>query len=287
MTSTDKMNKIVQRSRFENRLKRNRNDEYYTTYDSVIMMMSPDYVNTEFLRGRAVYCNCDDYRWSSFYKWFKDHYDELGLAGLYASNYDIGDGAFLCEYDGADEKISEGIGDGSYENYVDLVRIVRPVIITNPPFSLYKNFARFLMDHELDFYLIGKALSIANNFTDIIDDVYAYKCNLYFRTAYEWWDCDVVCLDGITTFSNCMVVDNRSTVKINKSLSQSEHRWNDDGVLMVDKCSEIPNDYNEPILVPVSFMLCRPCVRKMFRIITDVKFSVPKGTFKRIMIQRR
>ena len=71
-------NKHILESRFR------ANDEFYTPYRFVARELS---YYTEQLRGKSVYCNCDDYRYSQFVQYFVDMFKELGLKKLTATCY--------------------------------------------------------------------------------------------------------------------------------------------------------------------------------------------------------
>ena len=84
-----------------NQAKKNKNDEFYTQLIDIEKELQ---YYTEHLRNKTVYCNCDDYRFSNFVKYFKDNFHKLKLARLIASNKDIGTGAYQYDYNGTEEK---------------------------------------------------------------------------------------------------------------------------------------------------------------------------------------
>lgn len=128
-----------------NNAKKNKNDEFYTQYVDIEKEVQHYF---EQLKGKRVYCPCDDYRQSNFVKYFKDNYEKIGLAGLVATNYDIGDGAWKYVYDGENETISQLEGDGDFRS--EECRKIKDdeadVIITNPPFSLFREFVKWMYE---------------------------------------------------------------------------------------------------------------------------------------------
>lgn len=122
--------------------KREKNDEFYTLYEDIEKEMA----HYDF-KGLRVYCPCDDYRWSNFVKYFKDNFESLGLAGLTATNYDIGDGAWKYVYDGKTETVTrlEGNGDFASPECTKIKDEECDIVCTNPPFSLFRAFVKWLM----------------------------------------------------------------------------------------------------------------------------------------------
>lgn len=132
--------------------KKNKKDEFYTLYSTIEDEMK---YYTQHFKGKIVYCNCDDYRWSNFVKYFKDNFQQLGLSGLYATNYDIGDGAYKYYYDGFNEVIEPLEGNGSYDSEECLEVLKKAnLVVTNPPFSVWRDYVSTVIDH-CDFIILG------------------------------------------------------------------------------------------------------------------------------------
>lgn len=129
------------------RAQREKNDEFYTRLDDI----ESEVVHyKDQLRGRIIYCPCDDYRWSNFKKYFYEHFKDLGIKMLICTNYDIGDGAFKYVYDGVTETVTELKGNGDFRSpeCTEIKDMPDIVVVTNPPFSLAKDFFRWLKEDE-------------------------------------------------------------------------------------------------------------------------------------------
>lgn len=127
--------------------KKAKNDEFYTRYEDI----EKEVVHyKDQLKGRIVYCPCDDYRWSNFTKYFKDHFQEYKLKRLICTNYNIGDGAYRYDYDGETETVKklQGNGDFRSEECTKIKDMEGVVVITNPPFSLFREFIDWLREDE-------------------------------------------------------------------------------------------------------------------------------------------
>jgi hypothetical protein len=113
-----------------------KNDEFYTQYEDIRKEIM---TKAEHFENQIVYCNCDDYRWNNYVKFFKDAFSLLKLKKLIATNYDIGDGAYYYEYDGANETIKKLEGNGDFRS-AECKEILKScdIVVSNPPFSLFR-----------------------------------------------------------------------------------------------------------------------------------------------------
>lgn len=122
-------------------------DEFYTRVEDIEKEME---FHKDQLRGRIIYCPCDDYRWSNFKKYFYDHFKDLGIKKLICTNYDLGDGAYRYEYDGEKETVTELEGNGDFrsEECTAIKDMPDIVVVTNPPFSLVRYFVDWLNEKK-------------------------------------------------------------------------------------------------------------------------------------------
>lgn len=119
-----------------------KNDEFYTRYVDIENEMVH---YKEQLKGKWVYSPCDDYRWSEFKNFFVTNFSDYGLKHYTCTNYDIGDGAYRYDYDGTNETITplEGNGDFRSEECTK-IKDECDIVITNPPFSLFREFVKWM-----------------------------------------------------------------------------------------------------------------------------------------------
>ena len=129
------------------RAKREKNDEFYTQYEDIEKELS--HYDVENFRGKIVYCPCDDI-WSNFWKYFVDNFERLELKGLIASHYEKdAETVKAYKYDG--REITEIVinGDGDFRSpAVEPFWQEADLIITNPPFSLFREFIAKIMEYE-------------------------------------------------------------------------------------------------------------------------------------------
>ena len=138
--------------------KKNKKDEFYTQLTDIEKELQ---YYTEHLENKTIYCNCDDYRVSNFIKYFKDNFHTLKLARLIATNKYNGTGAYRYDYNGTEEKITalNGNGDFRSDECIEFLKEA-DVIVTNPPFSLFREYVKQLMDYNKKFLIIGNQNAI-------------------------------------------------------------------------------------------------------------------------------
>ena len=153
-----------------NRAKR---DEFYTQRSDIENELR--HYNEHF-RGKVVYCNCDDPRVSNFFTYFSLNFARLGLKKLITTCYknqqmDMfsqhdAEKAIYLEYDGtvnengvpSIEEIGihhlDGDGDFRSEECIMLLKYA-DIVVTNPPFSLFREYVAQLVEYEKQFLIIG------------------------------------------------------------------------------------------------------------------------------------
>ena len=172
-----------------------KNDEFYTQYDDIQRELNCYYLyDKNFLRGKTVLLPCDDPQWSNFTKFFTMNFKLYGLKRLISTSYaaqkkkfiykpmrDLFDDNDLPQFDGSKDfshgriytldaddiaKVDYPLkaltnwqylqGDGDYRSAeVKALRDASDVIITNPPFSMFRDFLKWILDAGKQFLIIG------------------------------------------------------------------------------------------------------------------------------------
>ena len=136
-----------------------KNDEFYTQLSDVAEELRH---YKEHFKGKVVFCNCDDPTSSAFWKYFHLNFEHLGLKKLIATHYDKEKPTYKMEYEGGDDNdIEIGIktpleGNGDFRNQecIDLLKGA-DIVVTNPPFSLFREYVNMLEEHNKKFLIIG------------------------------------------------------------------------------------------------------------------------------------
>ena len=170
------------------RAKRAKNDEFYTLYPDIeaemnaYLMADPDV-----FRDKTVLCPCDDPEWSNFTRYFTANFTRLGLRKLVSTSYAKSAGSrqltlfeesspaydpdrhdthgklFTKTRGGGEDVALQGYleGDGDFRSpEVTRLRDEADIIVTNPPFSLFREFLAWVMDGGKRFSVIGNMNAI-------------------------------------------------------------------------------------------------------------------------------
>jgi len=158
--------------------KRGKNDEFYTQLADIENELRH---YKKHFKGKVVYCNCDDPRVSNFFHYFSHNFEFLGLRKLTTTCYKNQNPALFSrhdceraiklEYDGfrdgdvvprvEDIGITPLDGDGDFRSQecIDILKQA-DIVVTNPPFSLFREYVAQLMEHGKKFLIIGNMNAI-------------------------------------------------------------------------------------------------------------------------------
>jgi hypothetical protein len=158
--------------------KHSKKDEFYTQLADIERELKH---YREHFRGKVVYCNCDDPRVSNFFRYFAYNFEKLGLEKLVTTCYksrqaDIfsandSEHAVFLEYHGdrnannvpdLDEIEIGGLeGDGDFRSQ-ECIELLKQadIVVTNPPFSLFREYVHQLVQFGKQFLIIGSVNAI-------------------------------------------------------------------------------------------------------------------------------
>ena len=136
-----------------------KNDEFYTQLTDVSEELRH---YKKHFKGKTVFCNCDDPTWSAFWKYFHLNFKVLGLKKLISTHYDKDKPTYKMVYEGGnDNNIEVGVktplqGNGDFRNQ-ECIELLKKtdIVVTNPPFSLFREYVATLMEHKKKFLIIG------------------------------------------------------------------------------------------------------------------------------------
>ena len=246
--------------------KKTKNDEFYTQYVDIEKELQ--YYNFE---DKIVYCNCDNPQYSNFYKYFKDNFNVHKIKHLYCTGYNKDENGYYAEYNGTEEILKPLNGNGSFDSdeCINILKIA-DVIVTNPPFSLFRPYIKLLMDYNKKFLIIGNQNAITykeifpyikNNQMWLGVSLNGTKCNFVVPENYE--GNNVFVENGIRygKVNNAIWFTNIDHIKPNKTLiltkkynSENYPQYDNYNAINVDKVKDIPIDYDGVMGVPITFL---------------------------------
>ena len=236
-----------------------KNDEFYTQLTDVAKELM--HYKAHF-KDKIVLCNCDDPTWSAFWKYFHLNFAELGLKKLISTHYDREEATYKMEYTGGDDNnIEVGVktpleGNGDFRNKecLDLLD-ESDIVVTNPPFSLFREYVAVLMEHEKKFLIIGNKNAIVyKEFFPLLKDNEVW---IGFTNVKEFLQPDgsIKKFGNIGWFTNLDVAKRHEKLILWKKYTPEEYpKYDNYDAINVDKVSEIPCDYDGVMGVPITFL---------------------------------
>jgi len=265
-------------------------DEFYTQLSDIEKELRH---YTAHFKGKTVLCNCDDPRVSKFFHYFSYHFGKLSLKKLIATCYksqerdlfsrNNSEHAIYLEYKGTKGKGSVpdpetiGIkhlnGDGDFRSAESIALLKKAdIVVTNPPFSLFREYLAQLIEHDKTFLIIGSKNAVTykaifkliqgnrlwfghgfsngnayfavpqGNSREFADGVYDPKTGLVKFRNVGW-------------FTNLDIAKRHEDLIPYKSYDPKDHpRYDTYDAIEVSKFADIPADYDGAMGVPITFL---------------------------------
>ena len=233
--------------------KKEANDEFYTQYEDIAKEIEH---YKEHLKGKVVYCNCDIPHFSNFHKYFLDNFKELELKQLIVTGY-VKNGNGKCSiYDGEKSTDYDLLGDGDFrgDECIDMLQKA-DVVITNPPFSLFREFIKVVVENDKDFIVVGNknATTYKDVFPLLMKDkmfIGATIPNDFITPLGESKKIN----DLSRWFTSFNVRDNDYLHLTKEYSSLGYLKYDNYDAVNVNKVKDIPKDYDGVMGVPITFL---------------------------------
>ena len=267
--------------------KDSKKDEFYTQLSDIEKELRH---YKEHFKDKVVFCNCDDPRVSNFFHYFSYNFENLGLKKLITTCYknqerdlfseNKSEKAIYLEYSGDKngnrvpdaEEIGiihlKGDGDFRSQESIELLKQA-DIVVTNPPFSLFREYVAQLIDFDKKFIIVGhqNAITYKEIFNLIKDDKLwlgygfnggaAHFINKHYEdyaTAGDHKD-GMIRVSGVTWFTNLEIRKRHEDLELYKSYTPEEFLTYDNyDAINVNKTKDIPMDYKGYIGVPITFL---------------------------------
>lgn len=281
--------------------KKAKNDEFYTRLEDIEKEMCH---YREHFRGKVIYCNCDDPKESNFFKFFSLQFEFLGLKKLISTGYkENGHGvAYIYEGDKNENNLPDdseirtyelqGNGDFRSEECIEFLKEA-DVVVTNPPFSLFREVVAQLVEYNKKFLLLGNNNAIT--YKEIFPLIMSNKMWLGYSNnktmefvlsdSYEKWDRiengkKIGKVPAISWFTNLEHDHRNRPLDLTQRYDPRYYpKYDNYDAIECSKVMDIPRDYDGVIGVPITF-LDKYCP-KQFRIVGiacgNTRASYPKS----------
>ena len=250
--------------------KKAKNDEFYTRLQDIEKELN-EYDPAVF-KDKTIFCNCDDPTSSNFWVFFHMNFNRLGLKKLITTHYNMdGSPSYAMTYASKDPKddidFDKGTkiplkGDGDFRSpeCIDLLK-QSDMVVTNPPFSLAREYVAELEKYNKQFIIIGDLNWI--NYKEIFPLIKANKLWLGYSKVKEFKQPD----GTYKKFGNKLWFTNINTEKLHHKL-ETVYRWrkrkekypdlypkyDNYDAIEVSKVLQIPLDYDGAMGVPITFL---------------------------------
>jgi hypothetical protein len=299
--------------------KKSKNDEFYTQWQDIEKEIYAylDYDKNIF-RNKTILLPCDDPEWSNFTKFFASRFEYLGLKKLISTSYAIESKNYDANYEPTPferenpqydevktikngkiftldhDTTNDGIinindlkwhyleGDGDFQSdEIKALRDEADIIVTNPPFSLFRDFLAWIVEANKQFVIIGNMNAIT--YKEVFPLIKENKVwlgngfhagNAYFSTTAtrEYADGVYNSDTGLVKFRNCCWFTNidhgrrhqplqlmsmEDNLKFNKKFLKENTKYleyDNYNAIEVPFTNAIPNDYEGVMGVPISFL---------------------------------
>ena len=250
-----------------------KNDEFYTKLTDIDNELQH---YKDIFAGKIIYCDCDNPTKSNFVKWFYMRFNILHLKRIIVTAFNsVGCGIYWdSDFATADPKsidISKeiekdvrklnGNGDFRSNECIELLKQA-DIVVTNPPFSLFREYIKVLMDNNKEFLIIGNmnALKYKDIFPYIKEN--KIKMGYGFNKVMEFDVPDtyqskngVVKVPAICWYTTLQISKyHENMVLFRKYNPEAYPRYDNYDAINVDKTCDIPYDYDGAMGVPISFM---------------------------------
>ena len=263
-------------------------DEFYTQLSDIEKELSH---YKEYFRGKTILCNCDDPRISNFFRYFALNFNEFGIKKIISTcykNQDVDlftqndcDKAIYIEYTGNPNdptstdfstiEVKELKGDGDFRSS-ECIELLKQadIVVTNPPFSLFREYVTQLIEYSKKFIIIGNQNAIS--YKEIFklfkenklwlgyksgDMSFRVPDNSEPRSTRFWIDEKGKkwrSMGNVCWYTNLDTTKRHEDLILYKSYSPEEYpKFDNYDAINVNRTSDIPLDYDGLMGVPITF----------------------------------
>ena len=238
-----------------------KNDEFYTQITDIEQEIG-NY--RKHFKDKIIYMPCDNPEWSNFWHVLKNQYIYLHYKKIIATFYngiiDTDKQPYKLEYDGVNETKTflEGNGDFRSEECTAILQ-ESDIVITNPPFSLFREFVKWIMDADKKFLILGNKNAIT--YKEIFPYLKENKMWLGYTSTETFGISDGEITEKVNGlcrwFTNLDIKKRHDTLETGCLYDDDPSKYptyDNYNAINCDKTNEIPDDYDGLIGVPITFL---------------------------------
>lgn len=291
--------------------KKAKKDEFYTQLSDIENELRH---YTQHFRGKTVLCNCDDPKVSNFFVYFVRNFKELELKRLITTCYKNNqpdlfsqndcEQAVWLDYRGGDDNNPDvtkvaataqpmrGDGDFRSKECIELLQQA-DIVVTNPPFSLFREYVAQLIKYDKKFIIIGNQNAIT--YKEIFplikenklwqgwhcgDMSYMVPKDSEPRATRFWIDENGQkwrSMGNVCWFTNLEHKKRAEWLDLYKHYTPEEYpKYDNYDAINVDKTADIPMDYDGVMGVPITF-LDKYCPEQFEIMGNELDLNISKG----------
>ena len=255
--------------------KRDKRDEFYTQMIDIEKELKEYKLH---FKNKVIYCNCDNPEFSNFWRYFELNFESLEIKKLVSTHYEVEIPSYKLELIRTETGIEriktplEQNGDFRSKECIEVLKKA-DIVVTNPPFSLFREFIAQLIEYDKKFIIMGSvnAISYKEVFPLIKDgqvwlghslhgDKIEFRIpNDYLSRMSNWREDEngnkytKIC--GIRWYTNLDYKERYEELVLSKEYNEEEYpKYVNYEAINVDKTKDIPIDYDGVIGVPITFM---------------------------------
>ena len=239
-----------------------KNDEFYTQLSDIEKEMVH---YKDHFKGKTIYCNCDDARESNFFKFFSLNFEKLGLKKLITTGYKADGQGVALIYEGDKngnrlpdtEEITirplQGNGDFRSEECIEFLKEA-DIVVTNPPFSLFREYIAQLMEYGKKFIIIGSQNAITYKEVFPLIKNNELWLGMNYVKEFKQPNGEIKKFGNICWFTNLDHTKRNKPIDLYKHYSNEYKHYDNYDAIEVGKVCELPMDYDGVMGVPITFL---------------------------------
>lgn len=234
-----------------------KNDEFYTLYETIEKEMI---YYVKYFEDKVIYCNTDNTD-SNFWKYFDDNFEKFKLKKLITTKYNKdgnGEKNELFMENGMKKHIKSDLKENGSFDSDECIKILKEsdIVITNPPFSLFRKFVDMIIAYEKKFIILGNKNSITYKniymlYTDKKIWLGVNGKSEEFRTDDNTENKKIL----ISWFTNLNHNVKPPFLNLTKKYNEKDYpKYDNKDAINVNKIKDIPCDYDGLMGVPITFL---------------------------------